>query len=98
MEKTINGELILANGKKVKVETSTRQMDKGRKSTFISINTGSFRIRIVQRISLIDLMPRNARIGFSTTSDTDNLAAIETLALSLEEAVKLARQLNESVA
>lgn len=97
MEKTVIDELLLANGHKVDIQTSTRQLMEGEKSTFISINTGCFRIRIVQRNSLDDLMRDNAKIGFSTTSETDNLAAIKTLALSLEEAIKLAEQLNEKV-
>jgi hypothetical protein len=98
MEKTVVSEMLLANGHKVNVQTSTRQANEGEKGTFISINTGCFRIRIVQRISLNDLMPPKATIGFSTTSETDNLTDIETLTLSLEEAIKIAEQLNEKVA
>jgi hypothetical protein len=98
MKKTVDSEMHLANGDKVCVQTSTRQAKEGDKGTFISINTGYFRIRIVQRISLNDLMPPRATIGFSTTSETDNLTDIETLALSLEEAIKIAEQLNEKVA
>jgi hypothetical protein len=98
MEKTVNSELLLANGRKIEIQTSTRQENKGKKSTFISINTGSFRIRVVQRISIDDIMPHRALISFSTTSETDSLEAIETLALSLEEAIKFAKQLNGKVA
>lgn len=97
MGKTIIDELLLANGHKVYVQTSTRQVKEGGESTFISINTGCFRIRIVQRNSPDDSMPPDATIGFSTTSETDDLAAIKTLALSLEEAVQLAERLNEKV-
>ena len=97
MEQTLKDELLLTNGHKVGIQTSTRQLKKGEKSTFISIDTGCFRIRIVQRLSLHDLMPENAKIGFSTTSETDDLTAVETLALSLEEAIKLAEQLNEKI-
>lgn len=79
------------------VQTSTRQATDGEKSTFISIDTGCFRIQIVQRISLDDLMPHNAQIGLSSIPESDDLAAIETLALSLEEAIKIAKQLNEKV-
>ena len=98
MDKSVVSELILANGQKVSVQTSTRQANEGEESTFISIDTGCFRIRIVQRISLDDLKLRKAKIGFSTTSETDDLAAIEILGLSLEVAVKIANRLNEKVA
>lgn len=97
MGKTVVSEMLLANGHKANVQTSTRRAKDGEKGTFISMDTGCFRIRIVQRISSKDLMPPKATIGFSTTSETDNLAAIETLALSLEEAIKIAEQLNEKV-
>ena len=97
MGKTVVSDLLLANGHKVNIQTTTRQAKKGEKSTFISINTDCFRIRIVQRISLNELILPKATIGFSTTSETNNLAAIETLALSLKEAIKIAEQLNEKV-
>lgn len=96
-QETVVGELLLANGRRVNVETSTRQAMKGKKSTFVSIDTGCFRIRVVQRISLHDLMPQGAQIGLSTIPESADLAAIETLALSLEEAIKIAKQLNETV-
>lgn len=97
MEETILKDLLLSNGHKVNVQTSTRQVKEGEKSTFISINTGCFRIRIVQRNPSDNSVPPDATIGFSTTSETDNLADIKTLALSLEEAIKLAEQLNKKV-
>lgn len=97
MGNTTVREMLLANGHKVNVQTSTRQAKEGEKGTFISMDTGCFRIRIVQRISSKDLMPPKATIGFSTTSETDNLATIETLVLALEEAIKIANQLNEKV-
>ncbi len=97
MEKTVEDNLILANGHKVSIQTSTRQAEEGEKSTFISINTGCFRIRIVQRVPPGRQVTQNAEIGFSTTSETDDLVAIEILALSLKEAIKLAEQLNEKV-
>jgi hypothetical protein len=97
MEKTIKSKMTLVNGQSVEVETSTRQATKGEKSTFISINTGCFRIRIVQRIALDDLFHHKAQISFSTTSETDNLLDIKTLALSLDEAIRFAKQLNEKV-
>lgn len=97
MGKTVNDEILLANGQKLKVQTSTRQEFEGEKSTFISLNTDSFRIRIVQRISLTDVMLRRAQIGISTESETDDLATIETLTLALEEAIKFAKLLNKNV-
>lgn len=97
MEKTNIKEVILENGHKVTVETSTRSESSGETSTFISINTGYVRIRIIQRISLNDLMPRQAKIGVSIATETDDLSKIETLALSLIEAVKIAGQLNEKL-
>ena len=97
MEETTAKELLLSNGQKVTVETSTRQESGGEKSTFISINTGHVRIRVVQRISPNDLMRHSAKIGISIASETDDLTVIETIALSLVEAVKIARQLNEYV-
>ena len=98
MGKTVSDEILLPNGIRVKVQTSTRQEIKGKTSTFISLNTGFFRIRIVQRISLTDLMPQNAQIGISTESETDDLLIIESLILALGEAIKLAKHLNENVA
>jgi hypothetical protein len=89
--------LVLANDHTINVHTSIRQEKQGEKITFISINTGFFRIKIVHRISLSELMYHKARIGFSTTKETDDLAEIETLILALNEAVKLAKQLNEKV-
>ena len=97
MEETRNKKLLLENGQEVLIETSTRQEPEGEKSTFISINTGYVRIRVVQRISLRDLMSHNAKIGMSVTDETDDLTAIETIALSLVEAIKIAKQLNERV-
>ena len=97
MEKTKTEELILENGHKIIVGTSTRNELDGETSTFVSLNTGSVRIRVVQRISLNDLMPHRAKIGVSITTETQDLAEIETLALSLGEAVKIARQLNEKL-
>ncbi len=97
MKETNTEELILENGHKVIVGTSTRNEPDGETSTFVSINTGSARIRIVQRISLDDLMPHRAKIGVSIVTETQDLAEIETLALSLGEAVKIARQLNEKL-
>ena len=96
MEETVIKELILSNGQKIDVETSIRRQVEGEKSTFISINTGCFRIKIVQRLSAEDVA-HNALIAFSTTSETDNLDEIETLVLSLKEAVKFAKRLNEKV-
>ena len=89
------GELVLANGDRVDVQTSTRIGTEGNESTFVSIDTGHFRIRIVQRISANDLMPEDAKIAFSNTSETDNLFAIESLSLSLTEAVRIAERLNK---
>ena len=97
MEETNTKELILENGHKVTVETSTRKQLDGETSTFVSLNTGSVRISVVQRISLDDLMPHRAKISVSIATETNNLAEIETLALSLAEAVKIARQLNEKL-
>ena len=94
MEEANTKELILENGHKVTVETSTRNEPNGETSTFVSLNTGSVRIRVVQRISLDDLMPHRAKIGVYIAAETQDLAEIETLALSLGEAVKIARQLN----
>jgi hypothetical protein len=96
-EKTLEGKLLLANGQRVDIQTSTRQPDNGKKSTFVSINTGCFRIKVVQRISTENEIHDNAQIGFSTTSETDNLATIETLSLSLKEAIRIAKELNEKV-
>lgn len=42
-------------------------------------------------------MPHRAKIGVSIATETQDLAEIETLALSLTEAVKIARQLNEKL-
>jgi hypothetical protein len=98
MEETNTKELILENGHKVIIETSTRNQPDGETSTFVSINTGSVRINIIQRISLGDLMPHRAKIGVSIATETQDLAEIETLALSLTEAVKIAGQLNEKLA
>jgi hypothetical protein len=97
MEETNTKELILENGHKVIVETSSRNQFGGETSTFVSLNTGSVRISIVQRISLDDLMPHPAKIGVSIATETEDLSEIETLALSLTEAVKIARQLNEKL-
>lgn len=97
MSKTVSNEILLSNGHRLKVQTSTRQEVKGKESTFISINTSYFRIRISQRISLNDLLPRHAQITISTESETDDLASIETLALALKEAIKFAERLNENV-
>ncbi len=97
MEETNTEELILENGHKVTVETSRRNEPNGETSTFVSINTGYVRIRVVQRISLSNLMPHRAKIGVSIATETDDLAEIETLALSLTEAAKIARQLNEKL-
>jgi hypothetical protein len=97
MEETNTKELILENGHKVIIETSTRNQPDGETSTFVSINTGSVRINIVQRISLGDLKPRRAKIAVSIATETQDLSEIETLALSLTEAVKIARQLNEKL-
>lgn len=97
MEETNTEELILENGHKITAETSTRNQLNGETSTFVSLNTGSVRIRVVQRISLDDLMPHRAKIGVSIAAETQDLAEIETLALSLREAIKIARQLNEKL-
>ena|SRR4028119_720286 len=97
MEETNTKELILENGRKVIIEISTRNQPNGETSTFVSINTGSVRIRIVQRISLGDLLPHQAKIGVSIATETQDLSEIEALALSLTEAVKIARQLNEKL-
>ena len=97
MEETNTKELILENGYKVTIETSTRNQLNGETSTFVSINTGTVRIRVIQRISLDDLMPHQAKIGVSIATETQDLVEIETLALSLGEAVKIARQLNEKL-
>jgi hypothetical protein len=97
MEKTNTEGLILENGHTVTIETSTRNEPDGETSTFVSLNTGSVRISVVQRISLEDLMPHQAKIGVSIATQTQDLAEIETLALSLAEAVKIARQLNEKL-
>jgi hypothetical protein len=97
MQETNTKELILENGHKVTIETSTRNELDAETSTFVSLNTGTVRIRIVQRISLGDLMPHRAKIGVSITTETQDLTEIETLALSLTEAVKIARQLNEKL-
>ena len=97
MEETNTKELILENGQKVIIETSTRNQTDRETSTFVSINTGYVGIRIVQRISLADLMPHPAKIGVSIATETQDLSEIETLALSLTEAVKIARQLNEKL-
>lgn len=97
MGKTITDEIFLANGQRLKVQTSTRQEFEGEKSTFISLNTDLFRIQIAQRISLNDLMPHHAKIGISFKIETEDLTSIETLALALEEAIKFAKQLNENV-
>jgi hypothetical protein len=98
MGKTVSDEIFLTNGQRVNIQTSTRQEIDGEKSTFISLSTDYFRIRIIQRISLSDLMSHNTKIGLSFPSETSDLEVIETLALSLEEAIKLAKQLNKSVA
>jgi hypothetical protein len=42
-------------------------------------------------------MPHPAKIGVSITASTQDLTEIEILALSLTEAVKIARQLNEKL-
>jgi hypothetical protein len=42
-------------------------------------------------------MPHPAKIGVSIATETEDLSEIETLALSLTEAVKIARQLNEKL-
>lgn len=97
MSKTESNEIILSNGHSLKVQTSTRQEVKGKQSTFISINTDFFRIKISQRISLNDLLPHHAQIIISTESETDNLASIETLALALGVAIKFAEELNENI-
>ena len=97
MGKTITEEILLTNNQRVKVQTSTRQEFEGEKSTFICINTDYFNIRIAQRISLNDLMPHQTQISLSTESETSDLTVIETLALSLQEAVKFATQLNKKV-
>ena len=81
MEETITKELVLENGHKVIVETSTRNESNGETSTFVSINTGYVRIRIIQRISLNDLMAHRAKIGVYIATETQDLAEIETLAL-----------------
>jgi hypothetical protein len=97
MEETNTEDRILENGHKVKLETSTRNQPDGETSTFVSLNTGSVRISIVQRISLSDLMPHRAKIGISIATETQDLTEIETLALSLTEAIKIAKQLNEKL-
>lgn len=97
MGKTVLNELLLANGQKVDIHTSTRKSIRLEESTFISIDTGAFRIHIVQRSSMKDVSPEKATIGFSTTSETTDLDAIETLALSLQVAREFAEQLNSDL-